>query len=315
VAEDAIFAESLRKAYGDVTAVDRLDLAVPAGTILALLGPNGAGKTTSVYMLTTLVRPDGGIARVAGFDVVRQADAVRRSVGLAGQFPAIDDFLTGRENLVQVGRLYHLGRREARHRAEDLLERMDLTSAANRPAGTYSGGMRRRLDVAASLVGRAPVLFLDEPTTGLDPQGRLALWALIRALVSDGTTVLLTTQYLEEADQLADRIIVMSRGGVVADGTADELKTRYRGDRVELRLARPADAPIAAKAMAGLTTTEPTVDDDGVVLLAVEDGAAVLPAVVRRLDDVDVRLSGVTIRRPSLDDVFLMLTRPAEAPV
>lgn len=309
MADDPITAEALRKSYGDVAAVVDLDLSVPAGTVLALLGPNGAGKTTSVFMLTTLVRPDGGSARVAGFDIVRQADAVRRSIGLAGQFPAVDDFLTGRENLVQVGRLYHLGRRESRRRAEDLLERMDLVDAAGRRAGTYSGGMRRRLDVAASLVGRAPVLFLDEPTTGLDPQGRIALWELIRGLVDDGTTVLLTTQYLEEADHLADRIVVMNRGRVVADGTSDELKARYRGDRLELRLARPDDVAKALAAMAGVAPDPPAADGEpGVVTVAVEDGAATLPAVVRRLDDADVPLSAVSIRRPSLDDVFLTLT-------
>ena len=309
MAEDPITAEALRKSYGDVSAVIGLDLAVPAGTVLALLGPNGAGKTTSVYMLTTLVRPDGGSARVAGFDIVRQADAVRRSIGLAGQFPAIDDFLTGRENLVQVGQLYHLGWRESRRRAEDLLERMDLVEASGRRAGTYSGGMRRRLDVAASLVGRVPVLFLDEPTTGLDPQGRIALWEQIRGLVADGTTVLLTTQYLEEADNLADRIMVMDRGRVVADGTSDELKARYRGDRLELRLARPDDVAKALAAIAGVAPNAPVADDEpGVVTLAVEDGAATLPAVVRRLDDADVPLSAVSIRRPSLDDVFLTLT-------
>jgi len=309
MAEEQITAEGLHKTYGDVGAVAGLDLAVPAGTVLALLGPNGAGKTTSVYMLTTLVRPDAGTARVAGYDVVRQADAVRGAIGLAGQFPAVDDFLTGRENLEQVGRLYHLGRRESRRRAQELLERMELLEAASRLAGTYSGGMRRRLDVAASLVGRAPVLFLDEPTTGLDPQGRLSLWGLIRELVGDGTTVLLTTQYLEEADQLADRIVVMDRGRVVADGTSDELKARYRGDRLELRLAAPADVPAALGALAGIGAHEPLAEDEhGVVTIAIDDGAAALPAVVRRLDDASIPVSAVSIRRPSLDDVFLMLT-------
>jgi ABC-2 type transport system ATP-binding protein len=309
MAEERITAEGLGKTYGDVVAVTGLDLAVPAGTVLALLGPNGAGKTTSVHMLTTLVRPDSGTARVAGYDIVRQADAVRGAIGSAGQFPAVDDFLTGRENLEQVGRLYHLGRRESRRRAQELLERMELVDAASRRAGTYSGGMRRRLDVAASLVGRAPVLFLDEPTTGLDPQGRLSLWSLIRDLVGDGTTVLLTTQYLEEADQLADQIMVMDRGRVVAEGTSDELKARYRGDRLELRLAKPTDVPAALGALAGLSPHEPLAEDEhGVVTIAVDDGAAALPAVVRRLDDASIPVSAVSIRRPSLDDVFLMLT-------
>jgi ABC-2 type transport system ATP-binding protein len=276
-----------------------------------VLGRNGAGKTTTVNMLTTLVRPDAGWARVAGYDVVRQAAAVRSAIGLAGQFPAVDDFLTGRENLRQIGRLYHLGRRTAHERADRLLETVDLTGAANRRAGTYSGGMRRRLDLAASLVGQPPVLFLDEPTTGLDPQGRIALWDVIHGLVREGTTVLLTTQYLEEADRLADRVVVIDSGRIVAAGTTDELKHRFGGDRLELHLAQPDAATVAADAIADLGTGPSTVDGS-VVTLPVDDGAGVLPAVVRRLDDLRVRLSGVTVRRPTLDDVFLSLTGQRE---
>jgi ABC-2 type transport system ATP-binding protein len=308
-ADQRIQAEGLRKSYGEVTALAGIDLAVPAGTVLALLGPNGAGKTTTVNILTTLVRPDAGRAWVAGYDVIRQAAAVRARIGLAGQLAAVDEFLTGRENLEQIGRLYHLGRREARARADELLETMDLAAAANRTAGTYSGGMRRRLDLAASLVGRPPVLFLDEPTTGLDPQGRIALWEVIQRLVGGGTTVLLTTQYLEEADRLADRIVVMNFGRVIAEGTADDLKSSYGGDRLELRLADPAETPRAAAAVTGLGHGQPVTDERaGLVTLPVEDGAAALPAVVRRLDEAQLRLSGVLLRRPSLDDVFLALT-------
>jgi ABC-2 type transport system ATP-binding protein len=307
--DEPIEAEGLRKRYGDVDAVDGIDLAVPAGTVLALLGPNGAGKTTTVHILTTLVRPDAGWARVAGCDVVREAAGVRARIGLAGQLAAVDDFLTGRENLEQIGQLYHLGRRASRQRAGELLETMDLTDAAHRTARGYSGGMRRRLDLAASLVGRPPVLFLDEPTTGLDPQGRIALWEVIRRLVDDGTTVLLTTQYLEEADRLADRIVMMHRGRVISTGTADELKSAFGGDRLELRLADAADTTRAAAAVAALAAGQATTDaGSGTVTLPVDDGAAALPAVVRHLDDARVKLSGVLLRRPTLDDVFLAMT-------
>jgi len=309
MSDEPIQAGDLRKRYGDVEAVAGIDLTVPAGTVLALLGSNGAGKTTIVHILTTLVRPDSGWARVAGHDVVREAASVRATIGLAGQLAAVDDFLTGRENLEQIGRLYHLGWRASRQRARELLETMDLADAAHRTARTYSGGMRRRLDLAASLVGQPPVLFLDEPTTGLDPQGRIALWDIIRRLVDRGTTVLLTTQYLEEADRLADQIVMMHLGRVLTRGTADELKSAYGGDRLELRLTDPADSTRAARAVAGLGTGQVQTDTEaGVVTLPVDDGAAALPAVVRHLDDALVKLSGVLLRRPSLDDVFLALT-------
>jgi ABC-2 type transport system ATP-binding protein len=309
MSDEPIRAGGLRKRYGDVDAVAGIDLAVPAGTVLALLGPNGAGKTTTVHILTTLVRPDAGWASVAGHDVVGEAASVRSMIGLAGQLAAVDDFLTGRENLVQIGQLYHLGRRAARRRADELLETMDLVDAAHRPARGYSGGMRRRLDLAASLVGQPPVLFLDEPTTGLDPQGRIALWDVIRGLVDTGTTVLLTTQYLEEADRLADQIVMMRQGRVISSGTADELKSAFGGDRLELRLADAADSSRAATAVAALAAGRTTTDADaGVVILPVDDGAAALPAVVRHLDDARVKLSGVLLRRPTLDDVFLAST-------
>jgi ABC-2 type transport system ATP-binding protein len=311
-----IQAEGLGKAFGTIQALHDLDLAVPPGTVLGLLGPNGAGKTTTVRILTTLLRPDTGQAQVAGHDVARQPAAVRQAIGLAGQSAAVDEHLTGRENLHMVGRLYHLDRVQAQHRTAELLERFELSQAANRPVRTYSGGMRRRLDLAVSLVGHPPVLFLDEPSSGLDPHGRHQLWQTIRQLVQAGTTVLLTTQYLEEADQLADHIVVIDRGHSLAIGTPQQLKTQVGGDRLQLCLATPATAGRAARVVAALGSGPPTVDvQAGQVTLPITNGVAILPEVVRRLDTAGLVLSDLALRRPTLDDVFLTLTRhPTQLP-
>jgi ABC-2 type transport system ATP-binding protein len=311
---DAILTQGLRKSFGAVRALDGVDLAVPEGTILGLLGPNGAGKTTIVRILTTLLDPDEGHATVAGCDVVTQAAALRPRIGLAGQYAAVDENLTGRENLELVGRLYHLPRAEARRRAGEILERFDLTDAAGRTAKTYSGGMRRRLDLGASLVGRPQVLFLDEPTSGLDPRSRISLWEVIKELVADGTTLLLTTQYLEEADHLADRIVVIDGGRVIARGTADELKTQVGGEVLELRVADRSQTKVAATALAATFGGEPQLDEaTGEVKLPVSGGAAMLPEVVRQIDDAGVELSDLALHRPTLDDVFLALTGRATA--
>ena len=307
--DEAIVTEGLRRHFGPIKAVDGVDLAAPAGTVLGLLGPNGAGKTTIVRILTTLLDPDGGSARVAGFDVVRDAEALRSVIGLAGQYAAVDENLTGRENLDLVGRLYHLGRSEASRRADEMLERFELTDAANRTVKTYSGGMRRRLDLGASLVGRPQVLFLDEPTTGLDPRSRFGLWDVIRELVNDGTTLLLTTQYLEEADRLADEIVVIDGGRVIAEGTSDELKSRVGGDLLALRVADRSRVAEAAATIADLGSGAPqVVAESGEVSLPVREGASILAEVVRRLDAAGLEISDLALGRPSLDDVFLALT-------
>jgi ABC-2 type transport system ATP-binding protein len=309
-----ITVEGIEKRFGSVHALKGVDFVVPPGTVLGLLGPNGAGKTTAVRILTTLLRPDAGRATVAGYDVVTDAQALREVVGLAGQYAAVDENLTGRENLTLVGRLYHLARAEARRRADALLERFELTDAAQRPVKTYSGGMRRRLDLAASLVGEPQVLFLDEPTTGLDPRSRLGLWEMIAELVGEGTTLLLTTQYLEEADRLADTIGVIDLGRLIAMGTADELKAKVGGDVLHVTLADRDQTAAAAEALAAFGADQPHVDlATASVSVPIRGGAGLLPAVVRQLDDAGIELADLALHRPTLDDVFLALTgRPAE---
>jgi ABC-2 type transport system ATP-binding protein len=308
----AIETHDLRKSYKDVEALRGIDLRVEPGTVLGLLGPNGAGKTTAVRILTTLLPPTGGSAHVAGLDVVADAAELRARIGLAGQYAAVDENLTGAENLEMVGRLYHLGGAESQRRAADLLARFDLSDAGERLVRTYSGGMRRRLDLAAALVARPPVLFLDEPTTGLDPRSRLDLWATIEDRVAAGTTVLLTTQYLDEADRLADRIAVIDHGTVIAEGRSDELKARVGGERLEVTLEDPSEADAA---VAGLTDIchEPPVAEEGIVRVPVRRHQGVIAAAVRRLDEVNVGIDDIVVRRPTLDDVFLTLTgRPPE---
>ncbi|MEU3887497.1 ATP-binding cassette domain-containing protein [Streptomyces sp. NPDC029041] len=305
----AIYAEDLVKTFGDVKALDGVDLDVPEGTVLGLLGPNGAGKTTTVRCLTTLLRPDSGRAVVAGIDVLKHPDAVRRSIGLSGQFAAVDEYLTGRENLQMVGQLYQMRAKAAKERAAELLEQFHLTDAADRPTKTYSGGMRRRLDLAAALVVSPPVMFMDEPTTGLDPRNRQQLWEVIKQLVSGGTTLLLTTQYLEEADHLAHDIAVVDHGKVIAKGTSDQLKARTGGERVEVVVHQREHIRAAAEVLAGFGKGETTVEDHMRKLTApVTGGAKLLAEVIRELDTRGIEIDDIGLRRPTLDDVFLSLT-------
>ena len=308
-------ASGLVKRYREVTALDGLDLAVAEGTVLGLLGPNGAGKTTAVSILATLLVPDAGSARVAGADVVAEPREVRRRIGLSGQFAAVDEHLTGFENLDMIGRLYHLGRRRARARAGELLELFDLADAGGRPVKTYSGGMRRRLDLAGALVAEPPVLFLDEPTTGLDPHGRRQLWEVIRGMVGGGTTVLLTTQYLEEADQLADRILVIDHGKAIAEGTADDLKSRVGAERIEVTVTDAATLERARQVLARFAVGEQQVDRRSRSLITpIAGGATALAEALHELNRARVAVQDVGLRRPTLDDVFLTLTGHAADP-
>jgi ABC-2 type transport system ATP-binding protein len=307
--EVMVAAEGLAKRFGEVHALERIDLEVPAGAVLALLGPNGAGKTTTVRILTTLLTPDAGSARIGGFDVARAPGAVRRLIGLSGQYAAVDGFLTGRENLRTIGRLYGLDRRTAGGRADVLLERVGLATVAGRAARTYSGGMRRRLDLAASLIGQPAVVFLDEPTTGLDPRGRIEIWQLLTELTNIGTSVLLTTQNMDEAERLADNVIVIDRGRVIAEGSAAALKRQVGGDRLELHTAPGEDPARLAAAVAPLATAPPTIDAaTGGVVVAVADGARILPDLAAALLAADLRVADLALRRPTLEDVFLSLT-------
>jgi ABC-2 type transport system ATP-binding protein len=306
----AILVEGLQKSFGPVKALRGVDLAVPRGTVLGVLGPNGAGKTTAVRIMTTLLKPDAGRVLIEGRDVVRDDTAVREIIGLAGQSAAIQEELTGRENLEIVGRLYHLPKATCRERAEALLARFDLADAADRPAKTYSGGMQRRLDLAASLVAEPAVLFLDEPTTGLDPRSRTGMWDVIRELVAGGTTLLLTTQYLDEADELADEIVVIDHGLVIAAGTSEELKDRVGGDVVEFTVPDRARLADATRAVSAITDGEPSLHEQTgeVSIRAGHNGSEVLVQVVRNLDAAGIEVRGLALRRPSLDDVFLAIT-------
>lgn len=305
----AIEVSGLAKNFGKVKALNGISFEVEKGTVVGLLGPNGSGKTTTVRILSTLLKPDGGSAKVSGFDVVSQDEDVRRLIGLTGQYAAVDEYLTGRENLELFGRLFHLSKMDAAKRAAELLERFDLSDAADRGIKGYSGGMRRRLDLAASLIGHPSVLFLDEPTTGLDPRSRLGMWEVIKDLVADGTTVLLTTQYLEEADQLASHIIVLDHGNVIAQGTSNQLKTSVGGDRIEVVLDQESQVAKATEILTALSSGQPVVDSMARrILIPVSGGSKAIVEAVRRLDEANILVDDISLRRPTLDDVFLSLT-------
>ncbi len=315
--DTAVFAEGVVKKFGDVVALDGMDLTVERGQVVGLLGPNGAGKTTMVRILSTLLTPTAGTARVSGFDVVTQPDEVRRAIGLTGQYAAVDEYLTGRENLRMFGDLYHLEPNYVKRRSQELLDSFDLSEAADRSVRTYSGGMRRRLDLASSLIARPSILFLDEPTTGLDPRSRLGMWAVIEGLVAEGTTVLLTTQYLEEADQLAQDIVVIDHGRVIAHGTAEVLKDQIGGDRIEVTVVNLGQASAAADVLRTVSTGEPAIEE-GRVSAPVSGGSTVLVNAIRALDVAGIEVSDLLLRRPTLDDVFMSLTGHAaeeETPV
>ncbi|NDJ35347.1 MAG: ATP-binding cassette domain-containing protein [Chloroflexi bacterium] len=309
---ETIVAENVYKAYGEVQALNGVSLSVPKGQILGLLGPNGAGKTTLVRCLTTLLVPDSGTLTIGGYDVLTEKDKVRQIIGLSGQYSAVDEQLTGRENLIMVGRLYHLDPANVRNRADELLAQFSLEDAANRPVKTYSGGMRRRLDLAASVIADPPVLFLDEPTTGLDPYARKESWNFIRKLVTEGTTLLLTTQYLEEADYLADNIVLINKGEVAAEGTADELKANLASDVIEFRPEDRDQRQAALEAVSAFGHDDPQIDEEtGLITVAVDEGSKSLMEVVRALDQKGIAIGDLSLRRPSLDDVFLSLTQQA----
>jgi len=306
---DAVRARGLVKHYGEVKALEGIDVTVPRGSVLCLLGPNGAGKTTAIRILTTLLRPDSGSAEVAGVDVLKNPREVRRRIGLSGQYAAVDEYLTGFENLDMIGRLYHLGRRVSRQRARELLAQFRLEDAGDRMAKTYSGGMRRRLDLAGALVANPPALFLDEPTTGLDPRSRIDMWEVIKGLVTDGTSLLLTTQNLEEADLLADNIVVIDHGKVIAEGTADQLKAQVGGERLEITVVDGDQLAAARELLEPLGVGKASLETHRrSLLMPVSGGAAVLTEALRRLDDAAIALDDVGLRRPTLDDVFLSLT-------
>lgn len=304
--DDAIVVKGLKKSYGKLDVLKGVSFTVPKGTVLALLGPNGAGKTTTVRILSTLLRPDGGSARVHGYDVVKQDADARASIGLTGQYAAVDEYLTAEENLFMIGRLYRMSKAEANRRTQELLEQFDLVKPAKRPVRTYSGGMRRRLDLAMSLIANPPIIFLDEPTTGLDPRSRLTMWEMVKKLVEGGTTVLLTTQYMDEADHLADKIVVIDNGQVIAKGTADELKAQVGSDRLELTIAKKSDFSKAQRIVdgKGLQANE----DERLLSVATKGGVTELKKVLIKLDDAGIGVDSVELRRPTLDDVFLSLT-------